>query len=694
MNNMKKISMNAMASLALFRQLYKEERTDVLSVLAEFIKKTISWSGKKAFSVTEIKNKLMEDYEFYIPDSIIASALKKFCQRANNSYQLNADALSEPCNDIDVFETQKTENEKILSDLIAYVECKMDTTLNQQERELLMQSFCEYLIEDKTGEKYSEYIASFMIEQEKNEENHEQLKKIKEGVVLYAGIKYNDQVGNLGGWNTELTIYVEQEILFSLAGYHGELLQEIYMDFLGLIKEINMKASKSLIQIKYFKDVKSDVDNYFDIAEDIVKGTRTLNTSKQAMISIVTGCKSAVDVVRKKVDFYQFLLKNNIMEEKQVFDVIGNEQYNIESADVLTKLNKEWIERDEEGKEEKILRSLKYLNYISIARHGKEGSINVISSILLTQTTRTLFIATHPLIKNGGICPLATNVDYLTNLFWLKLNKGFGKTQSYPKSFDYIIRAKVVLSSLITQSISNEFERIKKECGNGDRLPDAYLAELAELKMRMRRPDDISAENIDESLATIKMTDIEKIIREKQIAQRKAEEKELESAKTISQLRDANEEKNKTIASMQQKMEKTQSDFKELKEKFEEQARSDYDQMKRRKEKADQQISRRIFYWKVIIALLLIFIYILVTICVKKSNWDVLEPVTYVIGLAPLLLGYIVFIFTEKKFSPKQQIISFLKGKKQKYEQDLYEEKNIDLKKLEEYEKNMEKNKS
>lgn len=688
-----KISMNAMASLALFRQFYNDGKKDILTVLAEFIKKIISKYGKKAFSITEVKNKLMDDYEFYIPDAIIASALKKFCTKENNLFQVNDDFLF-GADDANVFETEKNENNKILNDLIVYVGSKIGEPLNQDDKALLTQSFCEYLLEDDTSEKFLAYISSFMLEQEKNVERREQLKKIKEGVILYAGIKYNDSVTNMGGWNSKLTIYVEQEILFSLAGYHGALLQEIHRDFLKLVREINMKASKNLIQIKYFKDVKNGIERYFEIAEDIVNGKKTLNTSKQAMLSIVDGCQTATDVIRKKVEFYKCIADERIEEEVQSFDVVGNEMYNIESDQLVTQLITDWKERngayEEEQLEGKIVRSLKYLNYISIERRGKEGSINNVSSILLTQTSRTLFIACHPSVKVDNICPLATTVDFLTNLFWLKLNKGFGQTSFYPRSFDFVIRAKIVLSSMISQSISNEFDRLKKEREEGRTPPDLYVAELAELKMKMRRPDDITVQGIDDALEAIKMTDIERYIREKQIAQRDAEKKDAEKKKIIARLNNEKDEMTEKIKSMEEKMKTDQSVIDDLKKESDEQKRSYYTQMIKRKTKADCRVSKKILVWKIGIALSFVILYVLVVFLIKKFGWNDLEPVTYVLGLLSIILNYIIFIFIGKTFNPIRQIPSFLQRQENTYKQKLYDEEDIDLDKMNRIKKELE----
>lgn len=52
------------ASLALFRRLYKNESNDILVLLGDFIKLIIKKNNLYSFSASEIKNRLLKEYDF------------------------------------------------------------------------------------------------------------------------------------------------------------------------------------------------------------------------------------------------------------------------------------------------------------------------------------------------------------------------------------------------------------------------------------------------------------------------------------------------------------------------------------------------------------------------------------------------------------------------------------------------------
>ena len=68
------------ASLALFRNLYNEGRSDVMTILCEFVKNIVFSKKLTAFTATQIKNELKQEYEFYIPEYVVESVIKKFCR--------------------------------------------------------------------------------------------------------------------------------------------------------------------------------------------------------------------------------------------------------------------------------------------------------------------------------------------------------------------------------------------------------------------------------------------------------------------------------------------------------------------------------------------------------------------------------------------------------------------------------------
>lgn len=172
----------------------------------------------------------------------------------------------------------------------------------------------------------------------------QKLNTIKEGVVLYSGIWYNDNLNEVGNWSTPLTIYVEHEILFHFAGYNGTLYENLFGDFYNLVRKINVnnnrKTGKPLIRIKYFPEVKADIDLFFKRAEQIVDSGEIHDSSKTAMVSIVSGCETSADIIQKKANFETLLQTSGITQEDQFnfYEEEDKKAYNFESEELLADL--------------------------------------------------------------------------------------------------------------------------------------------------------------------------------------------------------------------------------------------------------------------------------------------------------------------------------------------------------------------
>ena len=332
------------ASLALFRNLYNEGRSDVMTILCEFVKNIVYNKQLRGFTPTQIKNELQNEYDFYLPEYVVESVLRKFCRKERSMYYQKIESSSQKVNEQEINNIEKS-HETINSKLISYIEEKTSRVLSDKEKETLFQSFCSFIIEESDVE-YSNYISTFIIETQDDAKLSNLLRTIKEGVVLYTGIQYNDTVNEIGSWQDDFTIFVEQEILFHLAGYNGTLYRQLFFDFFELVKEINQKAHKHLVKIKYFSPVKNEIEKFFNIAERIVDGKETLDCSNIAMTTIVQGCEHKSDVLEKKVNFFDHLKQCAITEENENLYLNDNHQFNIFHSDNLVKLSEELPERD------------------------------------------------------------------------------------------------------------------------------------------------------------------------------------------------------------------------------------------------------------------------------------------------------------------------------------------------------------
>ena len=246
---------------------------------------------------------------------------------------------------------------------------------------------------------------------------------------MYSGIKYNTNLSEIGSWITDLTIFLETEILFHFAGFNGEVYQRLWLDFFNYIKEVNRKHPNR-IKLKYFQEVKGEINKFFKKAEYIVEGKDKVNPRVTAMMSIIDGCSSKADVVSKKAEFYRQLGLASIKEDD--FSDYFNERYhkhNIEDQNILLNLTKDLDIEDPSP-------YLRFLNFVSIRRRdANENNFDNIKYILLSGNSKTIRIAWNENIKAYGQVPLATTLSFLTNKFWFKLNKGFGQG-NFPSTFE------------------------------------------------------------------------------------------------------------------------------------------------------------------------------------------------------------------------------------------------------------------
>ena len=525
-----------LASLAVFRELH-DSKKDVYEIISEFLREIISSNAKYQFNLTEISQLLNDTFDFKIPEAVIRTALKKlkFLNKEKGFYVIeDLSELNITSNITNKHSEIQRNNEHIINNLFSYIEREKGRKLSLEEKEKIVQAFCNFILDESISEDYSELISAFIVNIRSNTGFTKQLETIKEGVVLYSGIKYNSNINELGSWKTELSVFLDTEILFHLAGYNGEIYKQSFDDFYLFVKKINTtsknKSGKKLIHLKYFKEVKYIVEGFFEKAIHILEGKDKQNPSNTAMASILDGCKSTSDIVSKKTNFFLLLQTNGIFEDdyKDYF-LPENYKYNIEDKGII-----EDISNSLEHKE--ITNNLTYLNYINI--HRKEKSNNNLESIghiLLTGNSLTLQIAWHESIKPNGSVPLATTMDFLTNKFWFKLSRGFG-ANNYPKSFGIITKAQILLSSKLNKSVGKKFEELQDDYRKGKLTEEQALSTIIELRRQAKKPEDIDENDLPSILESISEESIEQFIKQQELFKNKAYKQKNENAKLKEEL--------------------------------------------------------------------------------------------------------------------------------------------------------------
>lgn len=520
--NMDRISDNkkCMASLAVFRSLYDKEK-DLYSVIASFSKLLIISQRLKGFELQEFCSKFKEEYGFELPTAVIKTSLKRlqFLKIEHTYYSLN-----ESFDNLDIENVSKLEkesnlrNQEMLDELIKYVESEEGIILSANQRQILYNSFCSFVIDETTDVEYKNDISSFVLLKSSDATFIKQLNDIRLGLVIFIGLCYNTNFDKIDGIDSKLNTYLETEILFHRAGYNGQLFKTLYDEFYKLVQEINRKSHKPLISLYYFAETDKDIRNYFAIAEEIVRGGKQLDPSKAAMKYIVYHCQYPSDVKTMESEFFQDLQHAGIaMDRQENYYDKQNYELNIEQDKFLI---------PESFTDEDVYNKLKLLNYVNIKRGGKSQSVfRNIGHILLTGNSLTFKIAFDERIRQRGNVPLATGLDFLTNRFWLITNKGFSKTLELT-SLNILTKAQIVMSASINESISSKFKMLMKEEKDGNFDLNKQKAVLAGLHKHSVNPEDLDSLNQETYLNFLKTEDITTYIAEQEL-ERLHKEKEL-----------------------------------------------------------------------------------------------------------------------------------------------------------------------
>lgn len=510
------------SSAAVLRAIYDEKR-DIYDVLSDFIKASISSRHLTTFSSTDCVNYLEEDFGFKIPEAIIRSCLRNRLVKSNSLnlqkgiYSVTQELSSDANFDSD-FEVSRNEYNEIIERLHGFL--SENGLLNLDKREI-EKSLEIYLTRPDKNDKYGNYISSFIVTFENESGFREKLGRIEEGLIIYAGIRYSPDLSTLGSWRGDLTVFLDAEHLFNATGLNGTLYKKIFDDFNELVFEINRNKKGGRISFRYLDETENDIESFFYAAERIVEREGTIDPTKTAMINICNGCRYKSDVVTKKAEFMIKLSKLKITKESAA-DYYAKPAFNMESNSSLeglfSELNEHGVSRDD------VSRILKIFTKVNFLRKGENNvGIDRVSSIFLTESWLPQRMSFSEYVFGGnGAIPFATNIEFLTEKMWFKLNKGFGGDLRKPASFDPVIRAKLTISRQISRSVSSIYRTLSDQFDKGLVGEEIFARIHYEINRAPSRPEDISIESISMSREFLNNSYIEKVISEKSFLEREA----------------------------------------------------------------------------------------------------------------------------------------------------------------------------
>ncbi|MES2777561.1 MAG: hypothetical protein V4722_25505 [Bacteroidota bacterium] len=502
---------NLLASVALFSELYNNDKySSIADIIAEFIKGAVVSENKWNLNSTELTHLLEKVYEFKIPESVVRTTvrnrLKGIVTSAHGHYifdnKIAADfeKINEGYNSILKIQ------QNIVEGLVSFIKTKEKDPITESDKNLIIENFNKYLLDNGVSEKYSKLISVFVIKNQSNQVFTDNLNLIREGMILYQGIRYTADINELGKWNTELTIFLSTEHLFNSLGFNGILYQQIFDDFYKLVSEINLanknKYGEKLIQLKYLEETKDEADSFFQSAELIHKGAYALDPSKPAMKSILEGCRNLSDVRSKKVRFELDLKQKGITLQEFNQSIYNYTEFVVEDENVLSHLKNEATKKGRHFDENLCRQFFRIFTKINYFR-GRESKskFEKIGHIFITGNRFALYLAHQSKVKFlDDDIPFAKDIDYITNKFWFKLKKGFSEKQGLPKSFSVITKAQLVLSSQLNQTIFQEYNKLQRQFKEGVLTKEEAIERSYELREKPSKPEDITVDNIDASL--------------------------------------------------------------------------------------------------------------------------------------------------------------------------------------------------
>ncbi|QDY44306.1 hypothetical protein [Candidatus Pantoea soli] len=667
-----------LASAALFRQLH-ENKKDIYDILSEFITSSINLNRLWSFNVTQCTLQLKKDYGFEIPEAVIKTCLRNRFKK-DGLLTLSQGQFSVTTKFdrketlLTSFTKVKYEQDTIKDSLIIFAEEQETSSLCILNKDELVSDFYSYFINGVKDSKNSTLISEFIVKNSADPEFTRKISVLEEGLILYSGICHSSDFANHEPWRSDFKIFLDTELLFDAAGLNGIIHQKMFDEFMILVAEIISRSSKKIkIELSYFDETKREIDDFFFAAEKIVERGQQPDPSKQGMIAIVNGCNNSSDVLLKKSNFIEKLRKYKISLDTED-NYYGNSNFNVESITTLNALKAQ----NPDFEDDKILTVLKLFTKINSKRKGiNNKGLEQSGAVLITgkNVTKTISynLASRDEVK---LTPFASDLDFITERFWFKLNKGFGGDSKLPISFDVVARAQIILSTQAGNKVADEFKTLQSKFDSGTISRENVGFLVSELRSRNYKPEDFVPETIDEISDFMNSDFIENTLRNKTILENQVKEgfdNKLKLEEMNEKFRLKNEELNSSIIMHKQQL------FEAERRRLKDLRAQELDFRKKNYKPIRSGLIKRnnlIIFANYAITLTLLALLI---IYLKSSGDTSLSLISFCLGAAPLIsyLGGCVWIkrFIKKRTSKKYKKIIKLKNK----ELPLTKHQNLDV---------------
>lgn len=491
------------AALALFQSLYRSHKGDIFTVIERFILAGVKSQHLSTVTVASVSELLQTQFHIDIPNSIIQHCIQNqdIFHYKKGEYLVVAQSEEETDELLKELEEIDKQNENIISGLYEEIEHRHLVTLTDGEKENIREVFFDFVKDrDKEPEyKYFIDINQYIVKHEKNSTFQKALDAIKEGMIIYHGIRYSE-TSNAATWKEDTVFFLDMEYLFNACGMNGTFYEECFYDFYNLVKEINdgspVHNGIPRIQLKYFTRTKENIDRFFNVAARIKSGEESLYKDNEAMKNILNNSPDEIGVLQNKAQFFKKLNDLGIKEYTKEINLDKNKDFIFDTSSLSLKIDAEFSGEEKEDIAEYLL----FADYINILRGGKKsprlekcGFIFLSESNLSTRFSK--FLRDNDTdARTFVIC----RMNLFTEDMWFKLRKGI-VNQGSIATLKVISKAKSIVSGLLSDSVTSNYKKIIEESKDPEEKKILY----AELRGKRHTPENVTADSIDEDVSFI-----------------------------------------------------------------------------------------------------------------------------------------------------------------------------------------------
>ena len=504
------------AALALFQALFKSHKGDIFTIIERFILAGVRMENLISFTISDVEKILKRQFSIDIPKSVITR-----CVVNQNTFKYKDDAyyvIKE--NDDETNELLKSlkeinsQNDDICLELYGFIESSHLITLSNVQKDTIRELFFEF-IEDrdaKSNHPYFQDVARFIIKKEEDQSMQQSLDAIKEGTIIYHGIKYSE-TSDAQTWKQETLFFLDMEYLFAAYGLNGEYYKEFFFDFYNLIQEINegspRRNSVPRIRLMYFDKTKAEIDKFFKKAARIKEGHERIDPMTHAMNVIDKECVDSLAVMTYKNEFLKYLKDLGITEYPYEINRQKNKAFLFETDELIKKIQETFLPEEQEDVQD----LLYYADNITILREGHNsthldecGCVFLSASRLSTRFSK--FLREN---DNDARTFVMCSMNIFTEEMWFRLRKGIMDTKTVA-TFKVISKAKCIVSGLLSESVSKNYQLLKES----NVAEEVHKGLYADLRSRDCAPENVNRNTIDADFAFVNDEDYIHVYQEEQ----------------------------------------------------------------------------------------------------------------------------------------------------------------------------------